>query len=113
MTAKLARNVGLESLLARVLSVGTWLATFVIALGLALPLLGGHGGSPDMTSASTRIVTVGIALFILLPVLRVLLMVIVFIRERDYRFAAIAALVLAIIIFGFALGTHIAKPIPG
>jgi uncharacterized membrane protein len=51
-----------------------------------------------------RIATVGIALFILLPTLRVLLMLLVFLRERDYRFTAIAALVLAIILLGFAVG---------
>jgi hypothetical protein len=33
-------------------------------------------------------------------------MLLVFIRERDYRFTAIAALVLAIILLGFALGMH-------
>jgi uncharacterized membrane protein len=33
-----------------------------------------------------------------------LLMLLVFLRERDYRFTAIAALVLAIILLGFAVG---------
>jgi uncharacterized membrane protein len=37
-------------------------------------------------------------LFILLPVLRVLLMLFVFIHERDFRFASVAGLVLAIIL---------------
>ena len=40
----------------------------------------------------------GITLLILLPGLRVLLMAAVFIRQRDYRFGAIAMLVLAIIL---------------
>ncbi|MBV8829799.1 MAG: DUF1634 domain-containing protein [Acidobacteriaceae bacterium] len=40
----------------------------------------------------------GIALFILLPMLRVLLMLLDFIRERDFRFACISALVFAIIL---------------
>jgi uncharacterized membrane protein len=39
----------------------------------------------------------GIVLFILLPSLRVLLMLLVFIREGDFRFAAAAGLVLVII----------------
>ena len=34
--------------------------------------------------------TIGIALLLLLPVLRVVLMLIVFLRKRDYRFSAIA-----------------------
>ena len=76
--------------LADLLYYGSWLASIAIGLGLAL--------------SSTRIATVGIALFILLPTLRVLLMLLVFLRERDYRFTAVAALVLAIILLGFALG---------
>ena len=52
----------------------------------------------------TEITTAGIALLIALPLLRVLLMLIVFIRERDLRFSAIAMLVLAIILLGSVLG---------
>jgi uncharacterized membrane protein len=54
----------------------------------------------------TRIVTAGIALLIVLPVLRVFLMLVVFVRERDFRFSAIAMLVLAIILLGSVLGNH-------
>ena len=54
-----------------------------------------------------RLVKIGIALFLLLPVLRVVLMLIVFLRERDYRFRAIAALVLTILLVGFVLGTRL------
>jgi len=52
----------------------------------------------------TRIVTAGIALLIVLPVLRVSLMLVVFVRERDFRFSAIAMLVLAIMLLGSVLG---------
>jgi uncharacterized membrane protein len=52
----------------------------------------------------TRIITAGILLLIVLPVLRVFLMLIVFVRERDFRFGAIAMLVLAIILLGSVLG---------
>ena len=78
--------------LADLLHYGSWLASIAIGLGLAL--------------SSTRIATIGIALFILLPALRVLLMLLVFLRQRDYRFTAVAALVLAIILLGFAIGIH-------
>ena len=57
---------------------------------------------------STRVITAGIALLIVLPVLRVLLMLIVFVRERDFRFSVIAILVLAIILLGSVLGMHMA-----
>jgi hypothetical protein len=39
-------------------------------------------------------------------------MVGVFVRERDYWFAAIAALVLAVIVVGAALGMHMAGAVP-
>src|SRR6266481_5103379 len=51
-----------------------------------------------------RIATIGIALLILLPVVRVAVMLIVYLRHRDYRFSAIALLVLTIILLGFAVG---------
>jgi hypothetical protein len=44
-----------------------------------------------------RINSMGIALFILLPSLRVLVMLLIFIRDGEFRFAAAAGLVLGII----------------
>ena len=95
----------LERRLAKLLHYGTWLASSITAVGLLLaPLekeLGtGHGFLPP----HLRVVTLGIALFILLPVLRVTTMLAVFLRERDYLFSLITALVLAIILAGFWLG---------
>jgi uncharacterized membrane protein len=40
----------------------------------------------------------------LLPILRVILMLIFFAKERDYKFAAAAAVVLVILFAGFAIG---------
>jgi uncharacterized membrane protein len=47
---------------------------------------------------------VGVALFIVLPAARVALMLLIFLRERDYAFSLISALVLTIIAAGFLLG---------
>ena len=91
----------LEQLLARLLNAGTWIASGLIAVGVVLPFLD-HG--TGFLSAGTQIVRAGIALFILLPILRVGVMAIVFLHERDYRFAMIAAAVLFIILIGFATG---------
>lgn len=88
----------MESLLAAVLEYGSWVASAAIALGLLLATIDSQLG--------TRIATAGIALFILLPVLRVALMLVLFLRRRDYRFSAIAGLVLAIIFLGYVLGKH-------
>jgi len=83
--------------LAGLLHYGSWLASAAIGLGLAMASL-------SAGPAGVRIATAGIALFILLPSVRVLTMVIVFARQRDYRFSAIAALVLTIVLLGFVLG---------
>jgi Protein of unknown function (DUF1634) len=92
----------LEGLLAGVLQWGSWAASAAIGVGCVLALVGPHVATP---LPGVRVVTLGIALFILLPVVRVALMLIVFLRERDYRLGAVAALVLAIMFVGFALGS--------
>jgi len=94
------KPVRIESLLAGVLNVGTWLASVVIAAGLVLSLF--HERTPFPTGA--QVVTAGIGLFILLPILRVILMLTIFVKERDYKFAGVAAVVLLIIFAGFAIG---------
>lgn len=88
----------LELLLAKVLHYGTLGASAVVAAGVALAF----GWSP----LGMRIATAGIAFFILLPVLRVGVMLAFFWRAGDYRYAAIAALVLAIISISFLVGAR-------
>ena len=97
MTSSLARHHRLERLLARVLDQGTWLASGIIAVGWILAASGWR---------TVGVVNAGVALFLLLPVLRVLIMLVVFLRERDYRFGAITALVLSIIVLGALLGAR-------
>jgi uncharacterized membrane protein len=41
---------------------------------------------------------------ILLPILRVIIMLTIFVKKHDYKFAAAAAVVLVMIIAGFAVG---------
>ena len=94
------KPVRLESLLAGVLKVGTWLASVVIAAGLVLSLFYQQMTFPT----GAQVVIAGIGLFILLPILRVILMLTIFVKERDYKFAAAAAVVLFIIFAGFAVG---------
>jgi uncharacterized membrane protein len=98
MKAEAAASGPLENLLAKLLHFGTLAASGVIAVGLALSVASGPVGM--------GIATVGIALFILLPALRVAAMLIFFLRARDYRYGAIAALVLLIISFSFFIGTR-------
>jgi len=95
-----ARHPELERLLAHLLDKGTWLASAVIGVGL---LLAGAG------SAGMSLVRVGVALFIALPIVRVLAMMVVFWRERDYRFGTIALLVLLIIGVGAVCATWLSR----
>ena len=85
----------LELRLAMMLSVGTWAASVLIGLGLMLPC----------ALAWNNTVMAGVTIFILLPVLRVILMLIVFWRARDFPFAAVSALVLIVIALGFVAGS--------
>jgi uncharacterized membrane protein len=73
----------------------------VISSGLAMSLVGLSGA---------QVVAAGVVLFISLPVLRVLVMLAVFVRDRDYRLAIAAAVVLMTIVAGFASGIYLSNP---
>jgi len=92
------RTGRLEESLAVLLRYGNCLASVAIGLGLALALCDSRFGTRNLAILpNMRIAAIGIALFILLPTLRVLLMLLVFIRDGDCRLAAAAGLVLVII----------------
>ena len=101
----MSRTGRLEELLAALLRNGSWLASAAIGLGFALALIDSRFGTRNLAFLpNMRVATLGIVLFILLPVLRVLLMLLVFIHEGDSRLAVAAGLVLAIILLGIVLG---------
>ncbi len=91
-----ARRMGW--LVSRLLKYGIWLASGVTALGMIVALFGrcivpnGH-----TVTLGTSIVMKGIALIILLPILRVVVMLVMFLRERDYLLGMISAIVLVTI----------------
>jgi hypothetical protein len=95
----------LECLLAGTLYYGTLMASVVVCVGLGLAMIDSRFGAPRLAiSRDMRIATIGIALFILLPVARVIVMLVAYFRQRDYRLSAIALLVLMVILLGFAVG---------
>ena len=100
MSRKKSKPVRIESLLAAVLNIGTWLASVLIGAGLVLSLF--NERTPFPTGA--QVVNTGIGLFVLLPILRVILMLTIFVKERAYQFAAAATVVLLSILAGFAIG---------
>ena len=77
------------------LRYGAGLASGVTGLGLAMSLAGVEG---------TPVVAAGVALFIALPVLRVLVMLGAFILNQDYRLVLVAAVVLMTILAGLVIG---------
>lgn len=93
-----ASRVGPERVLALLLHWGTYLASAVIAAGL-IQVFASKPAGLDLAKA-------GIALFILLPVARVAAMLLFFLRERDYRLGAAAALVLLIVLLSYLVGTR-------
>ena len=97
-------SLELERSLAGLLRYGTWLASFVITAGLVLASVSSNG---------MRVIAAGIGLLILLPVSRVVLMLLAFLRDRDYRLALAAALVLSVILAGVILGSRTAASVGG
>lgn len=84
----------LEDQVARLLRGGTVVASLLIAAGLLLAAL----------NDDTRLIAAGIAVFILLPMVRLGLMAIGFARERDARYTVVALVVLFIVLIGITLG---------
>ena len=101
MSREAGKAPEVELLLARLLRYGTWLASGMMCLGLALSLVGVEG---------THVVAAGVALFIALPVLRVLVMLGAFILNRDYRLVLVAAVVLMTILAGLVIGLSSSNP---
>jgi uncharacterized membrane protein len=91
-----------EWLLAGLLRYGTWLASGVTGLCLAMSLVGVEG---------IPVVAAGVALFIGLPVLRVLVMLGAFILNRDYRLALVTTVVLMTILAGLVVGLCLSNPL--
>jgi hypothetical protein len=95
----------LEELLAALLRYGSWSASAAIGLGYLLALIGSHSPTRNLAALpNIGIARVGIVMFILLPMLRVSLMFLIFVHERDFRFTFISGIVLAIILLGIFLG---------
>jgi uncharacterized membrane protein len=77
-------------------------------MGLTLAMLDSGVVVREMAvQRDMRIASAGIAFFILLPVIRVIVMLFAFLRDRDYHFSVIAALVLAITLLGLLAGMRV------
>lgn len=107
MSRAIAARAALERRLAVLLKYGTWVASLMIAAGFLLTQRASYTGThPAASVQGMHIVTAGIALFILLPILRLMLMLGVFVHQRDYRFCVVTTLVLLIVFAGCVIGAH-------
>ena len=96
----------MEAILTGLLRYGALVASGWLAVGMASGILREHCALIDIPLAiSNGCLAIGIVLLIALPVLRVAIMMMVFLFQKDYCFAAIAGAVLIIITLGFLLGT--------
>jgi uncharacterized membrane protein len=91
MKDSLSSRAVLEAAMGRLLRQGTYFSSAIIALGLIF---------------SMQLAAAGIAMFILLPMARVAMMLFFFLRGQDYRLAAAAALVMAIVLLSYLLGSR-------
>lgn len=89
------RDLTMDRLLGFTLKTGAYLSFGCIVLGLILRFAGSFGD---------RITVAGFMILLATPALRIVVAGIQFLRERDYKYAAISEGVLAIIVLAFLLG---------
>lgn len=95
------REPGFDRAVALVLRIGAFAAFFVMLAGvLAAVVVDGR--------TSTRIELAGVLIMLITPVARVIVAMILFLREKDWKYGAISAGVLLILVLGslFGIGEH-------
>jgi uncharacterized membrane protein len=102
------RQATLQTIITVMLEYGTWLASIIIALGLAESFF--SAAPSHAVTGGYKMIVSGIGLLICLPIFRLLIMLIAFLRDRDHLHGAIAAGVLTIIGVSFAVGMIMAHP---
>jgi uncharacterized membrane protein len=96
-----ARDQELDVVVARSLRWGAYIAFAILLTGLL--------STPFLSLRTTFLVdTVGVLVMMSTPAFRVLIAIIVFLRERDYKYTLVATGVLLILLLGsiFGVGEH-------
>jgi len=104
MNASNSRPQRQDGIIACLLWYGTLIASAVITIGIIVGALAQMGYIPGQAQAGYALIRLGVVIFLLLPIIRVALMLVMFAQARDYIYTAIAALVLTIIGAGVLLG---------
>lgn len=118
-SAKAKSNIEeVEIIISRSLQVGVLASAAVTLIGFLMFLITGGSGYPGSTYPTNpllifqglasfkpyAIILTGLFILILTPVFRVGVSIIVFLKEKDYLYVKITALVFAILIVSFLLG---------
>lgn len=96
-----ARDQKLDVVVARSLRWGAYIAFAILLAGLI--------STPFLPLRTTFLIdTVGVVVMMSTPAFRVLIAIIVFLRERDYKYTLVATGVLLILLLGsiFGIGEH-------
>lgn len=97
----------------RLLQTGLASAAILMLIGVVVKGLSGDLSAPEVRlfeifesglSTGDRIMGLGILLLSATPVFRVFALLVLWLRERDWRFATVAAVVLATLVLAIALG---------
>jgi uncharacterized membrane protein len=108
----------IESVISKSLKIGVILSAVITLVGFAMFLITGNSGYPDKFFPTDplqifagvaalkpyAIILTGLMILILTPVLRVGISIILFLKEKDYKFTVITAVVFVILIISFLLG---------
>jgi uncharacterized membrane protein len=95
------------------LRIGLGTAALLMAAGLVVALTSGPLPSPPLqvhglwrgdVSLSVRLCGLGILVLSATPAVRVIALMVLWIRERDWKYAAVAAVVAAVLTVAIALG---------
>jgi len=90
----------IEITLARLLRIGSLIAAALIAAGIATMLLGKE-------ALATRLITAGLLALLATPIMRVITAGLIFVRQKDWRFACFCLVVICALAAGILLGrTH-------
>jgi len=95
------REPGFDRAVGLVLRIGAFAAFFVMLAGvLAAVVVDGR--------TATRIELAGVLIMLITPVARVIVAMILFLREKDWKYGAISTGVLLILVLGslFGIGEH-------
>jgi uncharacterized membrane protein len=89
--------IAIELVLARLLRIGSMIAAALLSAGIAAMVVGLTGFAP-------RLITAGLMVLLGTPVLRVLVAAIIFVKQREWRFALFSLVVLCSVAAGIYFG---------